>query len=93
MSYIILIETKQTLLAWRASKSETELRGLDWQVRNKGRKSGEAGGGVWIVTKSDAIEMIAFHHESITDNDDKGLEDLALQDIVAAFVRTEGAEE
>ena len=81
------------LFAWRASKSETELRDLDWQVCSKGRKSGEAGGGVWVVAKGEGTELVPFHHDFNVEDDGMESEDLALQELAAAFVRPAGAVE
>ena len=78
------MEPKETVLSFSARLDEQERKALGWAVVGKGRKSGERGGGVWIVVKDEETELQEIEGE------EQG-EDLA--EIAAAFVRPRGAQE
>ena len=75
-------------------KSQEDLERMGWQICGRGRKSGEKGGGVWIIGSSD-IEMVPVVHES-SDGSPAQKGGPAVPEhaeIAAAFIRPAGTSE
>ena len=53
LTFLVLVEPKETVLSFSARIDEEDKKALGWAVVGKGRKTGERGGGVWIVAKDE----------------------------------------
>ena len=84
LTFLVLVEPKETVLSFSARLDEEQKEALGWAVVGKGRKTGERGGGVWIVVKDEETEMQEIESEEQGDE---------LAEVAAAFVRPRGAQE
>ena len=92
LGFIVLVEPKQSAASWLASKSTEELELFNWQICSKCRRTGEAGGGVWIVAPQQT-DMIPVLHDTSPPGKEDDDSEYERQEIAAAFIRPEGAEE
>jgi len=77
LSYLVITEPKETVQRFRARVGKDEAV-LGWKIVGKGRKTGERGGGVWIVTKND-VEVVPIESEDTNEEDDA--------EIAAAYIK------
>ena len=85
LGFIVLVESKQSPASWLASKSAEELELFNWQICSKCRRTGEAGGGVWIVAPQHTDMIPVLHDTSPPGKEDDDTE-YERQEIAAAFI-------
>ena len=82
---LVKIGEIEAAASWLASKSTEELELFNWQICSKCRRTGEAGGGVWIVAPQHTDMIPVLHDTSPPGKEDDDTE-YERQEIAAAFI-------